>query len=46
MKPNKKDLEKNLKLPTDKIKCTCPCHQDKNVKHIIACCKSGYKDKI
>jgi len=25
-----------------KVKCNCPCHKDKNVKHVRPCCENGY----
>ena len=25
-----------------RIKCNCPCHRDKNVKHVRPCCTNGY----
>jgi hypothetical protein len=25
-----------------KIKCSCPCHRNKGIKHVIPCCENGY----
>jgi hypothetical protein len=35
-------LNKNIK--TKKVKCHCPCHTNKNVKHSHPCCLGGYID--
>lgn len=29
-------------MKTERVKCTCPCHQDPSVKHVDACCEDGY----
>ena len=27
-----------------KVKCHCPCHTHKGIKHVRACCKGGYTE--
>ena len=29
-----------------KIKCTCPCHSNPDIKHIVACCIGGYREEL
>lgn len=26
-----------------RVKCTCECHADKNIRHFVSCCDNGYK---
>lgn len=29
-------------METKKVKCHCPCHRNKGIKHVMACCDNGW----
>lgn len=29
-------------MKTKRVRCSCPCHKNPNIKHVMSCCQKGY----